>query len=128
MTPSQCKYDLTGACLWLRDENRLDTWLRERGGEASAVTLHRLSHERLLRYQFQADEAARDASPSATFQAYEELLTSDELIDAAIAIDPKDIELVMSQVECSRRAAVAAIDQCDGNVVDAILGLQADIG
>jgi len=40
-------------------------------------------------------------------------------------LEPKDIDLVMSQVGCSRRKAVIALKQADGDIVEAIMQLSA---
>lgn len=49
-------------------------------------------------------------------------LASDEPVDET-GIEPKDIELVMSQAGCSRAAAVKALKENEGDLVNSIMSL-----
>ncbi|MFF9453615.1 ubiquitin-like domain-containing protein [Streptomyces flaveolus] len=49
---------------------------------------------------------------------------SDDPIDATVdetGVDPKDIELVMAQVNCSRAKAVRALQESGGDLINAIM-------
>ena len=55
-------------------------------------------------------------------QAMEEDEDEDEDVDAA-GVEPKDIELVMTQAAVSRSKAVKALKSADGDIVSAIMEL-----
>lgn len=67
--------------------------------------------------QFQAPAAP--AAAAATAAAPEEPAAD---VDET-GLEPKDIELVMSQAGCSRAAAVQALKENDGDLVNSIMGL-----
>ena len=71
--------------------------------------------------QFRAPDVAKAAAPSApavTAAAGE----GDEDVDET-GVEPKDIDLVMSQAGCSRAKAVSALKQNEGDIVNAIMEL-----
>jgi len=72
--------------------------------------------------QFQAPEAAKipSATPAAAAPAADDADAGD--LDES-GLEPKDIELVMSQASCSRGKAVAALKANDGDIVNAIMEL-----
>merc|ERR1719229_2114987 len=66
------------------------------------------------------DDAGKSAD-GPTIQAVEE---EDGEVDES-GIEPKDIELVMSQVQCSRAKAVAALKSNNNDIVEAIMQLSS---
>jgi nascent polypeptide-associated complex subunit alpha len=60
--------------------------------------------------------------PSAAQPNAASVATNDEPVDET-DVDPKDIELVMSQANCSRSAAVKALKNNDSDIVNAIMEL-----
>ena len=72
--------------------------------------------------QFQAPEAAKipSATPAAAAPAADDADAGD--LDES-GLEPKDIELVMSQASCSRSKAVTALKANDGDIVNAIMEL-----
>ena len=78
--------------------------------------------------QFQAQQAAM--SPQHAMAAGGGDIGGDDdvpdLLEAAVdetGVEPKDIELVMSQAGCSRAAAVKALKENDGDLVNSIMSL-----
>ncbi|KAJ1450823.1 NAC domain-containing protein [Pelagophyceae sp. CCMP2097] len=72
-------------------------------------------------------QAAQQFQPSAPSQqqAAPKAVAEDDGADGAdeTGLEPKDIELVMSQASCSRPKAVAALKSNDGDIVNAIMEL-----
>ena len=68
--------------------------------------------------QFRQEAAATPAMPAMEEAAGE----ADEAVDET-GLDPKDIELVMSQAGCSRPKAVQALKDNDGDLVNSIMSL-----
>ena len=58
------------------------------------------------------------AAPAAAAAAAED----DEVLDET-GLDPKDLELIMSQIGCSRAKAVKAMKENDGDLVNSIMSL-----
>eukprot|EP00752_Nemacystus_decipiens_P006478 g5832.t1 len=77
--------------------------------------------------RFSAPEAAAAASSAASMPAVSSGadIDTDELVDET-GVEPKDIELIMSQAGCSRSAAVNALKKNDGDIVNAIMELTMD--
>ncbi|GAQ86365.1 Nascent polypeptide-associated complex (NAC) alpha subunit family protein [Klebsormidium nitens] len=69
--------------------------------------------------QFQAPEAALETPKQSASIAD---LDDDEEVDET-GVEPKDIELVMTQAGVSRAKAVSALKQTDGDIVSAIMEL-----
>ncbi|CAM9102723.1 unnamed protein product [Phaeothamnion confervicola] len=57
--------------------------------------------------------------------AEDALLAEEEDVDDS-EVEPKDIELVMSQASCSRAKAIKALKQNDNDIVNAIMALTMD--
>jgi len=72
--------------------------------------------------QFQAPEAAK-APPAAAAAAAAPADDGDAGDLDESGLEPKDIELVMSQASCSRSKAVTALKANDGDIVNAIMEL-----
>eukprot|EP00903_Cladosiphon_okamuranus_P012581 g11778.t1 len=77
--------------------------------------------------RFSAPEATAAASSAASMPAVSSGadIDTDELVDET-GVEPKDIELIMSQASCSRAAAVSALKKNDGDIVNAIMELTMD--
>ena len=72
--------------------------------------------------QFQAPDASKVAAPPVA--AAPAAAADDDAGDLdESGLEPKDIELVMSQASCSRSKAVAALKANDGDIVNAIMEL-----
>ena len=72
--------------------------------------------------QFQAPDASKVAAPPVA--AAPAAPADDDAGDLdESGLEPKDIELVMSQASCSRSKAVAALKANDGDIVNAIMEL-----
>lgn len=88
-------------------------------GEAKSEDLSSASQAAAAKQfrQPQAQEmaAAAPAAPSASEEAEEEV---DET-----GVEPKDIELVMTQAGCTRAKAVKALKENDGDLVNSIMSL-----
>lgn len=69
--------------------------------------------------QFQ--QAAMPQAPSAAAAAAMPELASEDVDETGV--ESKDIDLVMSQASCSRAAAVKALKENDGDLVNAIMSL-----
>merc|ERR1712125_56035 len=69
-----------------------------------------------------AAEAMKAAGVSESEPAAEAEAEADEAIDET-GVEPKDIELVMSQAACSRAKAVKALKENDGDLVNSIMSL-----
>ena len=67
-----------------------------------------------------APDADADAAPAADAAVVE--AASDEAVDET-GIEQKDIDLVVSQTNCSRAKAVAALKESGGDIVNAIMEL-----
>merc|ERR1740120_559346 len=65
-----------------------------------------------------------EAAPAAAEGAKVEEVEEDGEVDET-GIEPKDIELVMSQVQCSRAKAVAALKANNNDIVEAIMVLSS---
>lgn len=74
--------------------------------------------QRQERYNSQAAANQYTAANKATAQTS----ASDEVVDET-GVDPKDIELVVSQANCSRADAVRALKKNDNDIVNAIMEL-----
>jgi nascent polypeptide-associated complex subunit alpha len=74
--------------------------------------------QRQERYNSQAAANQYTAANKATAQTS----ASDEVVDET-GVDPKDIELVVSQANCSRGDAVRALKKNDNDIVNAIMEL-----
>merc|ERR1712157_576908 len=59
-----------------------------------------------------------DVAEAVTMEGVEE----DEVLDET-GVEPKDVELVMSQAACSRAKAVKALKENDGDLVNSIMSL-----
>ena len=71
----------------------------------------------------QAAAAGAGAIPDASAEAVTmEGVEEEETLDES-GIEPKDIELVMSQAQCSRAKAVKALRENDGDLVNSIMSL-----
>ena len=75
--------------------------------------------QRQERYNSQAAANQYTAANKATAQTSS---ASDEVVDET-GVDPKDIELVVSQANCSRADAVKALKKNDNDIVNAIMEL-----
>ena len=74
-------------------------------------------------FQQQAQAAAAAAAPeAASAEAGEAAPAGEEAVDET-GLEAKDIELVMSQAGCSRAAAVKALKDNDGDLVNSIMSL-----
>lgn len=73
--------------------------------------------------QPEASAAAAAASVPAVNSGAD--IDGDELVDET-GVEPKDIELIMSQATCSRSAAVQALKKNDMDIVNAIMELTMD--
>jgi nascent polypeptide-associated complex subunit alpha len=69
----------------------------------------------------QQPEALPDLTPEATAPAAAAAPVEDAVDETGL--EPKDIELVMMQAGCSRAAAVKALKENDGDLVNSIMGL-----
>ena len=67
--------------------------------------------------QFQQQQAAAASTPLAPTPE-----ETEEVVDET-GLEAKDIELVMTQAGCSRAAAVKALKENDGDLVNSIMGL-----
>uniref|UniRef100_A0A7S2SI79 NAC-A/B domain-containing protein n=1 Tax=Eucampia antarctica TaxID=49252 RepID=A0A7S2SI79_9STRA len=99
-------------------------------GEAKSEDLGAAASQAAAAKQFRQPQAAGAAAVPAA-PAVEELAEADipELAAATedavdeTGIEPKDIELVMSQAGCSRAKAVKALKENDGDLVNSIMSL-----
>lgn len=69
----------------------------------------------------QAQQARAEAARKAP-QPIQQPVADDEVVDES-GVDPKDIELVVSQAGCSRAAAVKALKNNENDLVNAIMEL-----
>mmetsp|Transcript_24652 Transcript_24652/g.22405 ORF Transcript_24652/g.22405 Transcript_24652/m.22405 type:complete len:183 (-) Transcript_24652:34-582(-) len=70
----------------------------------------------------QQANAARAEVTSKVPETYTQPVVDDEVVDES-GVDPKDIELVVSQAGCSRSAAVKALKNNENDIVNAIMEL-----
>ncbi|CAM9376706.1 unnamed protein product [Scytosiphon promiscuus] len=75
--------------------------------------------------RFSAPEAAAASASSIPAVTTGADIDTDELVDEE-GVEPKDIELIMSQASCSRGAAVKALKKNEGDIVNAIMELTMD--
>ncbi|CAO1624261.1 unnamed protein product [Sympodiomycopsis kandeliae] len=88
---------------------------------AQAQAAQQEAQERLLSEQFaQSMGSGQEASAGKKKQEEEEEEDDSEPIDEE-GVDAKDIELVMQQVSCSRRKAVKALKESNGDLINAIM-------
>jgi nascent polypeptide-associated complex subunit alpha len=74
-------------------------------------------------FQQQAAQIPQTPPPSAAAApAAEAAAGAEEVVDET-GVEPKDIELVMNQAGCSRAAAVMALKENDGDLVNSIMSL-----
>ena len=88
-------------------------------GEAKSEDLSSASQAAAAKQFRQPQEMAAAAAAPAMPSVVEE---AEEEIDEE-GVEPKDIELVMSQAGCSRSKAVKALKENDGDLVNAIMSL-----
>merc|ERR1719323_2873333 len=72
----------------------------------------------------QFTQSAAEAAGAGAKEAAKEAAPKIEEVDES-GIEPKDIELVMSQVQCSRAKAVAALKANNNDIVEAIMQLSS---
>ena len=89
---------------------------------AQAQASQQEAQERMLSEQFaQSMGSGQEAAAAAGKKKEEEEEEDDgEPIDEE-GVDAKDIELVMQQVSCSRRKAVKALKESNGDLINAIM-------
>lgn len=92
-------------------------------GEAKSEDLGAASQAAAAK-QFQPAQAAAAMPP---LEAPPEIpaapaVEEDEVLDEA-GLDPNDVELIMSQIGCSRAKAVKALKENDGDLVNSIMSL-----
>ncbi|CAB1104573.1 unnamed protein product [Ectocarpus sp. 12 AP-2014] len=75
--------------------------------------------------RFSAPEAAASSAAAIPAVNTGADVDTDELVDET-GVEPKDIELIMSQASCTRSAAVNALKKNDGDIVNAIMELTMD--
>ncbi|CAM9764858.1 unnamed protein product [Ectocarpus sp. 8 AP-2014] len=75
--------------------------------------------------RFSAPEAAAASAAAIPAVNTGADVDTDELVDET-GVEPKDIELIMSQASCTRSAAVNALKKNDGDIVNAIMELTMD--
>ena len=85
-------------------------------GEAKVEDLSATANARAAE-QFKAPEAAAPAAAPVAEAAEEEGEVSEE------GVDPKDIDLVIAQIGCSRSKAITALKNNDSDIVNAIMEL-----
>merc|ERR1711862_897258 len=96
------------------------------GGGAGGVTPSGVAAADAMMQRAVAAGAGVDAPPvvpdvgteAVTMEGVEE----DEVLDET-GVEPKDVELVMSQAACSRAKAVKALKENDGDLVNSIMSL-----
>ena len=98
-------------------------------GEAKSEDLGAAASQAAAAKQFRQPQAADAAVPAAPAPAEEAdadvpdlAAPADDAVDET-GIEPKDIELVMSQAGCSRAKAVKALKENDGDLVNSIMSL-----
>lgn len=98
-------------------------------GEAKAEDMSQLAQAQAAQQMAQAEAQERllaeslqnpSAGAGAEKKAEEEEEDDDSPIDEE-GVDAKDIDLVMQQVSCSRRKAVKALKESNGDLINAIL-------
>merc|ERR1719229_193730 len=70
-----------------------------------------------------AAEGAADSGEKASASKIEEVEEEGEVDESGV--EPKDIELIMSQVQCTRAKAVAALKANNNDIVEAIMHLSS---
>lgn len=88
-------------------------------GEAKSEDLSSASQAAAAKQFRQPQQEVAAAAPAAAAPASDE---ADEEVDET-GVEPKDIELVMSQAGCTRAKAVAALKENDGDLVNSIMSL-----
>ncbi|CBZ52228.1 hypothetical protein NCLIV_020140 [Neospora caninum Liverpool] len=93
-------------------------------GEAKIEDLNSQAHSAAAQRFTQASNAQFpfNGAASAPAEAKEE---AEGEVDET-GVDPKDVDLVMSQVECSRARAVAALKANNNDIIEAIMELSAN--
>jgi nascent polypeptide-associated complex subunit alpha len=95
-----------------------DTWIVF--GEAKVEDMANAAHQtqQMMKSAAAASAAVKDDAPPALVAVDED----DEEVDAT-GIEPKDIEIVMTQANVSRSKAVKALKASDNDIVNAIMDL-----
>lgn len=92
-------------------------------GEAKSEDIGAAASQAAAARQFREAQAAGiPAAAAAGEGASDEVPAVEEAVDET-GIEPKDIELVMDQASCSRTAAVKALRENNGEVIDAIMSV-----
>ncbi|CAM9903955.1 unnamed protein product [Ascophyllum nodosum] len=96
-------------------------------GEAKIEDLSAQAQQQAAERFSQPEAAAAAAAAASSIPAVSSGadIDTDEFVDET-GVEPKDIELIMSQASCSRSAAVQALKKNDGDIVNAIMELTMD--